>query len=91
MASVAIDTAVSKPKVCSVHGMSLSMVLGTPTTGTRPSVWARCAVASEPSPPMTTRASSPSSPRVDRARSTPSSVSHGWTLEVPSMVPPRAR
>ena len=33
MASVAICTAVSKPNVSSVPSMSLSMVLGTPTTG----------------------------------------------------------
>ena len=91
MASVAIDTAVSNPKVCSVQGTSLSMVLGTPTTGTMPSVWARCAMASEPSPPMTIRASSSTSSRVARALSTPSSVIHGWTREVPSMVPPLAR
>ena len=32
-ASVAVETAVSKPKVITVAGMSLSMVLGTPTTG----------------------------------------------------------
>ena len=31
-ASVAIETAVSKPKVMSVPGMSLSIVFGTPTT-----------------------------------------------------------
>ena len=33
MASVAIVTAVSKPKVMTVPDRSLSMVLGTPTTG----------------------------------------------------------
>ena len=33
IASVAIDTAVSKPKVASVPWTSLSIVLGTPTTG----------------------------------------------------------
>ena len=33
IASVATPTAVSKPKVRSVAEMSLSMVLGTPTTG----------------------------------------------------------
>ena len=34
MASVTICTAVSKPKVTSVADRSLSMVFGTPTTGT---------------------------------------------------------
>ena len=33
-ASVAIETAVSNPKVMSVPAMSLSIVFGTPTTGT---------------------------------------------------------
>ena len=58
-ASVAIWTAVRKPKVISVPSMSLSMVLGTPITRRPASTkgWAQVMV---PSPPMTTRASMPS-------------------------------
>ena len=50
MASVAVDTAVSKPKVRSVASRSLSMVLGTPITGMP--FWAkRWAISRLPSPP----------------------------------------
>ena len=57
-ASVAIETAVSKPKVMSVPAMSLSIVFGTPITW-RPSSWSASAVRSVPSPPITTTASIP--------------------------------
>ena len=51
IASVAICTAVWKPKVTSVPARSLSIVLGTPTTGT-PSAASRAATPSVSSPPM---------------------------------------
>ena len=57
-ASVAIVTAVSKPKVMSVPGMSLSIVFGTPTTR-RPSRESASAVRRVPSPPITITASMP--------------------------------
>ena len=54
--SVAMLTAVSKPKVRSVSSMSLSIVLGMPTTGT-PACDSRCAAVSVPSPPIGMRTS----------------------------------
>ena len=51
-ASVAIIRAVSKPKVTSVPPMSLSIVLGTPMTGT-PFSHSSMAMRRVPSPPMT--------------------------------------
>ena len=58
-ASVAQATAESNPKVITVPSRSLSMVLGTPTSGTPPSksCWP---MLSEPSPPMATRPRTPS-------------------------------
>ena len=73
MASVAICTAVSNPKVISVALRSLSMVLGTPTTAT-PSSNRRWATPSVSSPPMATRASTPMLASVARSRGTPSST-----------------
>ena len=58
MASVAMLTAVSKPNVCSVAATSLSMVLGTHTTG-RPFAARPAAICRLPSPPMATSASKP--------------------------------
>ena len=58
MASVAVVTAVSNPKVTSVPKTSLSMVLGTPTTG-RPFCQRSCAMRRLPSPPIDTSASNP--------------------------------
>jgi hypothetical protein len=49
-ASVAHSTALKKPNVNAVLDRSLSIVLGTPTTG-MPCSWNCCATASEPSPP----------------------------------------
>ena len=63
MASVAIISAVSWPKVTSVQSMSLSMVFGTPTTGTPSSDSQRAAVG-VPSPPMGMSTSMPLSSRV---------------------------
>ena len=58
MASVAVLTAVSKPKVCSVHSTSLSIVLGTQTTGS-PFLARSHAICMLPSPPMAMSASNP--------------------------------
>ena len=98
-ASTATATADWKPKVLSVPGRSLSIVLGTPTTGT-PASDSAWAIRSEPSPPMQMRASMPSWLAPSAAWATTS----GWIrgrppfgersvkrprLEVPRMVPPR--
>ena len=56
--SVAMLTAVSKPKVRSVSSMSLSIVFGMPTTGT-PACDSRWAAVSVPSPPIGIRTSIP--------------------------------
>src|SRR5437762_2488034 len=58
IASVAVWTAVSKPNVETVPPTSLSIVLGTPTTGI-PFSNNRCAMRNEPSPPIAMRASMP--------------------------------
>ena len=99
IASVANATAVSNPKQFVVPTMSLSIVFGTPMMGI-PSFEKRCAIASVPSPPMTTRAPNWSRSNISTTRSlycrTPSEV---WivltngspVLTVPRMVPPRRR
>ena len=51
IASVAVATAVSKPKVTTVAARSLSMVFGTPMMG-MPFCARPLAIFSEPSPPM---------------------------------------
>ena len=88
MASTAICTAVSKPKVSSVPDRSLSMVFGTPTTFT-PS-W--CSLSATPrvsSPPMAMRASMPRRSRLALQASTPPSILNGLVRDEPRMVPPR--
>ena len=90
-ASVAVCTAVSKPKLCSQPTMSLSMVLGTPTT-CKPRCARPLAMCMLPSPPITTKASSPRA----RACCNTRSVSAAWAkglavLLVPKMVPPCMR
>src|SRR5438093_547728 len=57
MASVAVATAVSNPNVATVPPTSLSIVLGTPTTGS-PFFHKARTMPSVPSPPIATRASS---------------------------------
>jgi hypothetical protein len=57
-ASVAVRTAVENPMVRSVPATSLSMVFGTPMSGTPASSARRREADSVPSPPMTTRPSS---------------------------------
>ena len=52
------STAEANPKVNTVPLTSLSIVFGTPTMGI-PCSYSCCAIASEPSPPMDTRASRP--------------------------------
>ncbi len=89
-ASVATETAVSKPKVTSVAAMSLSMVFGTPTIG-RPASLISLAAFRVPSPPIGMTASRPRSEQYFLARSTPSRRWLGWTREEPRMVPPWAR
>ena len=89
MASVAICSAVSWPKVTSVQSMSLSMVLGTPTTGT-PSSDSQCAAVSVPSPPIGISTSIPLSSSVCLISSSPARSLSGLIRAVPSMVPPLA-
>src|SRR5437773_1720414 len=55
MASVAVATAVSNPNVATVPPTSLSIVLGTPTTGS-PFFHKARTMPSVPSPPIATRA-----------------------------------
>ena len=90
IASVAICTAVSKPKVTSVAAMSLSIVFGTPTIGT-PSAESRSAVRSVPSPPITTTASIPSRSSVSVTDAAPLPWTYGSRRDVPRIVPPRWR
>ena len=90
MASVAMLTAVSKPKVKSVPDRSLSMVFGTPTTST-PRSASLVATPSVSSPPIATRASTPAEARLSLIRSTPPSILNGLVREEPRMVPPRGR
>ena len=89
MASVATCSAVSWPKVTSVQSMSLSMVFGTPTTGTFSSD-SQCAAVSVPSPPIGISTSIPLSSSVCLIWSRPASSLSGLTRAVPSMVPPLA-
>ena len=63
IASVATWSAVSCPNVTSVQSMSLSMVFGTPTTGTFSSD-SQCAAVSVPSPPIGISTSMPLSSSV---------------------------
>ena len=59
IASIAVFTAVSKPKVVTVPLTSLSIVLGTPTIFI-PFSHNCCAIAREPSPPIAIMAPMPS-------------------------------
>ena len=88
-ASVAMATALSKPKVTSVPPKSLSMVFGMPTTGSWYSACSRAAALSVPSPPMATTASSPWATRLRTTVSGPPGTKKGLTRLVPRMVPPR--
>src|SRR5579871_403146 len=95
MASMAMLTAVSKPNVESVAPRSLSIVLGTPTTGTpcSPSLVATPRVSS---PPMATSASTPRPARLSLIRSMPLRppapvVFSGFVRDEPRIVPPRGR
>ena len=90
IASIAMLTAVSKPKVKSVRVRSLSIVLGTPTTLTPRS----CSLVATPrvsSPPIATRASTPRSARLSLICSTPPSTLNGLVREEPRIVPPRGQ
>ena len=89
MASVAICTAVSKPKVRSVPERSLSMVLGTPTTFT-PIEESLVATPSVSSPPIATTAPTLRFLRLRMTMSGPfAGFLNGLVREVPRMVPPR--
>ena len=99
IASVAQATALSKPNVKAVADRSLSIDLGTPTTG-MPCSWNCWATESEPSPPMQISPSRSSWPMV-RSTSPRSSGSRSWRSSMPTraekrpvlvdprMVPPR--
>ena len=89
IASVATCSAVSCPNVTSVQSMSLSMVLGTPTTGTFSSD-SQCAAVNVPSPPIGISTSMPLSSRVCLIWGRPARNLSGLTRAVPSMVPPLA-
>src|SRR6266567_1215917 len=100
IASVAVATAVSKPKVATVPPTSLSIVLGTPTTGMPVAMSCR-AMLRVPSPPIAMSASSRRAPNAATSsseRSRSSQVPSGRCrrhlkgsprLVVPRMVPPR--
>ena len=90
IASVAMLTAVSKPKVKSVPERSLSIVFGTPTTCT-PRSASLVATPRVSSPPIATSASTPSRARFSLILSTPFSIVNGLVREEPRMVPPRGR
>ena len=90
MASVAVETAVSKPKVKSVPDRSLSIVLGTPTTGS-PISYSFDAAPRVSSPPTAIRASSPRIRRFFSALSGPPASLNGLVREVPMIVPPMWR
>src|SRR5438132_4712168 len=90
MASVAICTAVLKPKVRSVPERSLSMVLGIPTTFT-PIWWSLVATPRVSSPPMATTAPTFSAERFRTTISAPPGFLNGFVRLVPRIVPPRGR
>src|SRR5690349_7079903 len=90
IASVAMLTAVSNPKVKSVPERSLSMVFGTPTTWT-PRSDSLVATPRVSSPPMATSASQPWAARLLVICSTPPSTPNGLVRDDPRMVPPRGR
>ena len=86
--SVAMLTAVSKPNVRSVPSMSLSIVLGMPTTGT-PARDSRCAAVRVPSPPIGMRTSISWRASTAFMSAIPASIRSGATRAEPSVVPPR--
>src|SRR3954463_1118990 len=89
IASVAICTAVSKPKVRSVPERSLSMVFGTPTTFT-PIAESLVATPRVSSPPIATTAPTFSDLRFRITMSGPfAGFLNGFVREVPRRVPPR--
>ena len=90
IASMAMLTAVSKPKVKSVPLRSLSIVLGTPTTLT-PRSASLVATPRVSSPPIAISASTPLAARFSLIFSTPPSILNGLVREDFKMVPPRGR
>ncbi len=91
IASVAIWTAVSNPNVMSVPARSLSIVFGTPITGSPCSPCSRAAAPSVSSPPIAISPSIPADSSVERMRSGPSSRLNGFVREERRIVPPRGR
>ena len=89
-ASITMLMEVSNPKVKSVQSRSLSMVLGTPTTGNWKSSYSRFATPRVSSPPIATRASKPSRRNDSRSSATDSAFLYGLVRDDPRMVPPRA-
>src|SRR3954447_7348698 len=90
-ASVATCTAVSKPNVISVPPRSLSIVLGTPTTGRPCSPCRRLATPRVSSPPMAISPSTPRRSKFARMTSGPSSRLNGLVRDERRIVPPRGR
>src|SRR5580700_10937189 len=96
MASIAMLTAVSNPKVKSVAPRSLSMVFGTPTTAA-PAACSLAATPSVSSPPIATSASTPRLSRFSLTRSIPvlpptvADSAAGFVRDEPRIVPPRGR
>lgn len=76
-ASVTTCTAVSNPKVRSVPTMSLSIVLGTPTTGSPSRACTSRVISIVCSPPMAITASTSPRSIASRTRSGPSSWRNG--------------
>src|SRR3954453_7701572 len=91
MASVQTCTAVSKPNVISVPPRSLSIVLGTPMTGSPCSPCSRLAAPTVSSPPMAIRPSTPRRSKVARITSGPSSRLNGLVRDERRILPPRGR
>ena len=96
IASVAMPSAVEKPKLVSVCAMSLSMVLGRWMT-LRPACISRLAFLAVPPPPMHTSASSLFFSKFSMmvgtmSRTSPSTIILcGLSRDVPSTVPPMVR
>ena len=90
IASIAMFTAVSNPKVKSVPERSLSIVFGTPTTLT-PRSASLVATPRVSSPPMAISASTPLAARLSLILSTPFSILNGLVREDFRIVPPRGR
>ena len=90
IASVAICTAVSKPNVMSVPPRSLSIVFGTPSTGS-PCSLCSSAAAGVSSPPIAISPSRLSVRMFSAIAAAPSSRPNGFVRDDRRIVPPRGR